>query len=170
MNIKFYFEKLFSSDEFKNFMKENPDAYLCSGFFVIDREDSKKNDNKIHFDFFLEKEKKMFSFQLEDGIKLVPLEKIDDKIPEKVSDKCEFEFEEIENMIEERMKKENLNNKIQKIMLSLQKIDGEDYIIATVFISMLGMLKVNISLPSKEITEFEKKSFFDIMKVKKKEN
>jgi hypothetical protein len=35
---------------------------------------------------------------------------------------------------------------------------------------MLGMLKVNISLPSKEITEFEKKSFFDIMKVKKKEN
>ena len=65
------------------------------------------------------------------------------------------------------MKKENLNDKIQKIMLSLQKIDGKDYVIATVFISMLGMLKVNISLPDKEITEFEKKSFFDIVKIKK---
>tara|TARA_Y100000296_G_C4975764_1_gene158129 strand:+ start:33 stop:545 length:513 start_codon:yes stop_codon:yes gene_type:complete len=170
MNVKFYSEKLFSSEEFKNFMKENPDAYLCSGFFIVGKDDQEKNDNKIHFDYFLLKEKKMFSFQLENKIKLVPLEKFDEKIPEKVSEDFEFEFEEIEKIIEEEMKKENLKNKIQKIMLSLQKINGKDCIIATVFISMMGMLKVNISLADKKITNFEKKSLFDIMKVKKKEN
>ena len=167
MNIKFYFEKLFSSEEFKNFMKENPDAYFCSGFFVVNQNDKEKNDNKIHFDYFLPKQKKLFSFQLEEGIRIIPLEKIDEKIPEKLSEEYEFEFEDIEKIIEERMRKENLNNKIQKLMLSLQKIDGKNYVIATVFISMLGMLKVNISLPDKEITEFEKKSFLDIVKIKK---
>lgn len=168
MNIKFYSEKLSSSEEFKNFMKENPDAYLCSGFFIINKNDKEKNDNQIHFDYFIPKEKKIHSFQLENGIKLVTLEKIDEKIPEKISGEFEFEFEEIEKIIEERMKKESLKNKIQKIMLSLQKIDGKNCIIATVFISMLGMLKVDISLPDREITNFEKKSFFDIMKIKKK--
>tara|TARA_Y100000310_G_scaffold27990_1_gene26614 strand:+ start:7190 stop:7696 length:507 start_codon:yes stop_codon:yes gene_type:complete len=167
MNLKFYSEKLSSLEEFKNFMKENPNAYFCSGFFVIDK-DIKNSDNKIHFDYYIPNSKKMFSFQLENGIKIVALEKIDEKIPEKISGEYGFEFEEIEKIIEERMKKENLKNKIQKIMLSLQKIDGKNCIIATVFISMLGMLKVNISLPNKEITNFEKKSFFDIMKVSKK--
>jgi len=38
MNMQFYVEKLSHSEEFKEFMKKNPDAYLCSGFFVIDKE------------------------------------------------------------------------------------------------------------------------------------
>ena len=97
-----------------------------------------------------------------------PLEKIDKKIPKKISGKFEFEFEEIEKIIEERMIEENIKNKIQKIMLSLQKIKGENYLVATIFISMLGMLSVNISLSDKKITSFKKKSFFEILKVKKK--
>lgn len=36
MNFQFYLEKLFESEEFAEFKKEFPDAYLCSGFFVID--------------------------------------------------------------------------------------------------------------------------------------
>lgn len=166
MNLQFYLEKLHSSEEFKDFMKKNPDAYLCSGFFVID--ENEKKDNKIHFDYFLPKEKEMFSFQLEEGIKLVALDKFDKRIPKKISGEYGFEFKEIEKIIEERMKKENLKNKIQKIMLSLQEIDGKNYLIATIFISMLGMLSVKISLLDKKITSFEKKSFFDILKIKKK--
>ncbi len=168
MNLQFYFEKLFSSKEFKEFIKKNSDAYLCSGFFVINKNENEKNDNKIHFDYYVPSLKKIFSFQLEEGIKIVALEKIDKKIPKKISGKFEFEFEEIEKIIEERMIEENIKNKIQKIMLSLQKIKGENYLVATIFISMLGMLSVNISLSDKKITSFKKKSFFEILKVKKK--
>ena len=165
MNIQFYMEKLSLSEEFKNFMKDNRDAYLCSGFFVIDK-NTKNPDNKQHFDYYIPSSKKMFSFQLEDGIKIVPIDTLNKEIPEKIS-KHEFDFDEIEKIIEEEMEKQNVKSKIQKIILSLQNIKGRDYLICTVFISMLGILKVKINLSTEEVTEFEKKSFFDIMKVKK---
>ena len=165
MNIQFYMEKLSLSEEFKNFMKDNRDAYLCSGFFVIDK-NTKKPDNKQHFDYYIPSSKKMFSFQLEDGIKIVPIDTLNKEIPEKIS-KHEFDFDEIEKIIEEEMEKQNVKSKIQKIILSLQNIKGRDYLICTVFISMLGILKVKINLSTEEVTEFEKKSFFDIMKVKR---
>ncbi len=166
MNLQFYLEKLSFSDEFKKFMKENPDAYLCSGFFVIDK-NPKSPDNKVHLDYFVPKGKKIFSFQFEEGIKLIALDKIDEKILEKISEKCEFEFEDMEKIISKEMEKQNVKNKIQKIMFSLQKNNGKNSLIGTIFISGLGMLKVNIDIFEKKIIEFEKKSLFDIIKVGK---
>ena len=163
MNIQFYTEKLFSSDEFKSFMKKNKDAYLCSGFFVIDKNG---DDNKQHFDYYIPSSKKMFSFQLEGGIKMVPIEMLNEKIPKKIS-KPEFDFSNMEIMIQKEMEKQNIKNKIQKIMFSLQNFNEKDFLICTVFISMLNMLKVNIDLSNEKITEFKKKSFFDIMKIRK---
>ena len=50
MNLQFYLEKLFASDEFKKFKKENKDAYFCSGFFSIDKQG---RDNQQHLDFYI---------------------------------------------------------------------------------------------------------------------
>lgn len=207
MNLKFYLEKLHASEEYNNFMKENPDAFLCFGFFIIDKEN---NDNKVHFDFYVsgkvppqpsiahsnefeigkdsinknsaeksgkadfratttkrsedKSNERIFSFQLEDGIKLVPIEVIDTKIPEKILGDCDFNLKEIEKMIEERMKQEGINNKIQKILLSLQSKDGKCFLIGTVFVSSLGLLKVNIDLSENKIVLFKKKSLFDMLK------
>ena len=160
MNLKFYLEKLKSSEEYKKFMKENSDAYLCSGFFIIDKQGE---DNQQHFDFYIPSKKKMFSFQLEDSVKLVPIELFDKRIPEKIEE-INFEFEEVERMIKERMQEENLKNKIQKILLSLQKLSGKDFLVGNIFISGFGILKINIDVSEKKITLFEKKSFFDILK------
>ena len=71
-------------------------------------------------------------------------------------------------LIEDEMKKQGVKSKIETIILSLQEVDNKDYLIATVFVSMLGILKINILLPEKKITLFEKKSFFDIINVLKK--
>ena len=165
MNFQFYSEKLNSSDNFKIFMKENPDAFLCSGFFVIDRQGT---DNKQHFDFFVPKNKKIYSFQLENNMQLIPIENKNDIIPEKISMNCKFDFDEIENLISQEKEKHNIKNKIQKILLSLQKVNGKDFLIGTAFISSLGLIKINIDLSENKITDFEKKSFFDIMNVFKK--
>jgi len=164
--MQFYEEKLSSSREFEDFIKENKDAYLCSGFFVIDKDGK---DNKQHLDYYLPKEKKMISFQMEEGIKKVFVDMLDDKVPKKIS-KPEFDFEDMEEMIQRKMQEQDIKNKIQKIIFSLQNLDGKDFLICTVFISMLGILRVNIDISDKKITEFEKKSFFDIMKVTKKKN
>lgn len=165
MNFQFYLEKLHNSENFKNFMKENSDAFLCSGFFVIDKEGK---DNKIHFDYFLPKDKKIISFQLEQDIQQVPVEMFDKRIPKKISIAHDFDFEDIEKMIVMEMEKQGIRNKIQKIILSLQKLKEKDFLVGTVFVSMLGMLKIHIALSEMKITLFEKKSFFDMVNVLKK--
>jgi hypothetical protein len=55
-----------------------------------------------------------------------------------------------------------------KLLFSLQNQEGRDHLIGTIFVSGLGMLKCSIDLQDKKIVEFEKKSFFDIMRVVKK--
>ena len=54
MNFQFYVEKLKSFEKFEKFIKENSDAFCCSGFFIIDTEGK---DNQQHFDYYLPKEK-----------------------------------------------------------------------------------------------------------------
>ncbi len=165
MNLQFYLEKLNSSNNFKKFIKENPGAFLCSGFFVIDKQGK---DNKQHFDFFVPSEKKIYSFQLENNMQLVPIESKNNTIPKKISMNCDFDFDEIENLISKEKEKHNIKNKTEKILLSLQNKNGKDFLIGTVFISGLGLLKVNIDISENKIIDFEKKSFFDIMNVFKK--
>ena len=57
---------------------------------------------------------------------------------------------------------------MQKIILSLQRVNEENFLVGTVFISMLGMIKIKINAAKKIIVDFEKKSMFDILKVSKK--
>jgi len=166
-NFQFYLEKLYDSEDFQKFIEENKNAYLCSCFFVIDKE---KDDNKQHFDYFIPTEKKMFSFQVDKGGAQIPVENFDDKVPEKVSDNHNFDLKEIGRLISERMEKEGVKNKIQKILLSLQKVDGKEALLGTVFISALGMIKVRIDLDEMKVEEFEKKSFLDMLKIVKKKD
>lgn len=156
MNFQFYLEKLYSSAIFKNFMKENPKAYLCSGFFTIDKEGK---DNQIHVDFYIPDAKKMFSFRLEKGIKKIPIETITKKIPLEIKLDFNFNFEEIEEMIVNEMKKQDIRTKLRKIIFSLQNINGKNFLVCTAFISLLGLLKIQIDLKEKKIILFEKNLF-----------
>lgn len=166
MNLQFYLEKLHSSNIFKNFKRENPESFLCSGFFVVDKEGK---DNKSHFDYFLPKSKEMVSFQLE-SMQKIPVDIFNERIPEEVSSDIDFEFDKIEDLILKKMEDEKITNKLQKMIFSLQKLDGKDFLVGNIFVSMLGILKINIDLSEMKIVEFEKKSIFDIMNVLKKKN
>lgn len=168
MNLKFYLEKLNSSEEYKKFKEENPDAFFCSAFFVVDKTNLKSPDNRQHFDCYVPSKNQMFSFQLENQIKLVPIEMIGEKKLPKILLNYDFDFEEMEKIIVEKMKQEQVKNKIQKIFFSLQNLEGKDFLIGTIFISTLGLLKINIDIAEKKVTEFIKKSFFDMIKISKK--
>ena len=167
MNLQFYIEKLQESPEYKDFMKENPEAYLCGGFFKIDRENLKSPNNQAHIDIYNPETKEMFSFQLEEGVKKVPVENSSGKTPTKILKETDFNFEEIEKILDDELKKRKIKNKIKQILFSLQNLDKDkkDYLITTVFLSSLGLLKITIDIKDKEITSFEKKSLFDMVKV-----
>ncbi len=161
MNSSFFWEKLQHSDVFKDFMKENPKPYFFSGFFTIDKEGK---DNQRHFDFYVPKTEKMFSFKMDDGVEKVEVEMVAPKIPEKITSGFDFEFEDVVKMIEDEMVVKKVNKKIQKILISLQYLDGKNFLICTVFIASFGILKIHIDLDKKGIVLFEKKSLFDIVK------
>jgi hypothetical protein len=165
MNFNFYLEKLHNSDEYQDFMLENPDAYMCSGFFIMDFE---KADHQRHIDVYAPTLKKVFSFKLENGIEKVPIDTFDERTPKKLNIDYDFDLDEIEKMIRKKMVEEKVKSKIQKILLSLQNPGGKDLLTATVFVSGLGMLKVNIDPVSKKVVDFDRKSFFDILKVVRK--
>lgn len=172
MNFQFYLEKLMNSEDFQKFKKENPNAYLCSGFFSIDKE--KDNDHQQHLDYYVPELDKMFSFKLLDEGKVehIPVESFNSaeekEKPNKINDNYDFEFKDIEKMVEGKMFDEKINKKILKLLFSLQNNEGKDFLIGTIFISGLGLLKCGIDLQEKKIVEFEKKNFFDMMKIVKK--
>jgi hypothetical protein len=165
MNFNFYLEKLHDSEEYQDFMLENPDAYVCSGFFIIDFE---KADHQRHIDVYAPTLKKVFSFKLENGVEKTPIDTFDERTPKKLNVSYDFDLDEIEEIVRKRMVEEKVKSRIQKILLSLQNPEGKDLLTATVFVSGLGMLKVNIDPISKKIIDFDRKSFFDILKVVRK--
>ncbi len=165
MDLRFYLEKLHSSDEYQDFMLENPDAYLCSGFFVMDFE---KANHQRHLDFYAPALKKVFSFKMENGIERVPIDTFDETAPRKLSVDYDFNLDEIESLIRERMEQEKVRSRIQKVLLSLQNFENKDLLTATVFVSGLGMLKINLDPVSKKILDFDRKSFFDMLKIVRK--
>ena len=83
-------------------------------------------------------------------------------VPEKITEN--FDFDDIEMIIMDKMEEQAITNRIQKILFSIQTKGKEIFFIGTVFISGFGMIKVNINLSKMEITDFEKSSFFDILK------
>jgi hypothetical protein len=167
MKFQFYYEKLINSEEYQKFKKEHESAYPCSGFFVLDRE---KGNNKVHFDFWLPNVEKMYSFKMDGPIEFVNVENFDKRPFEKLSMNYTFDLEEIEKIIIKKLEENLIKGRIQKILFSLQKLNGKDYLLGTVFLSNLGLIKTTIEIPENKITSFEKKSFFDMLKVVKGKN
>jgi hypothetical protein len=129
----------------------------------LDKENRETPDNKQHFDYYVPETKETISFKIEEACKIFPCQPYQD-IPEKIDDSLDFDFEGVEEMIQNEMNKKSISNKIQKILFSVQSKEGKAFFLGTVFISGFGMIKVNINLTDMEITDFEKSSFFDLLK------
>ncbi len=172
MNFQFYMEKLLNSKEFLKFKKENPTVFMCSGFFAIDKKSIESKENQQNIDFYLPELNKMFSVKLnQNPLEIIPVENFgfsDKSKIEKISDNIDFNFEELEKIIEEKMHEEKINKKVEKLLWSLQKHNGKEFLLGTIFISNLGMIKASYNLQEKKLIDFQKKSFLDFIKVIKK--
>ena len=164
MNFKFYTEKLKNSQEYKNFIKDNPKAYFSGGFLAIDIENNGIGDEQ-HLDYYDKGKKEYTSFCISKSCQKSLVELKDkEKIPEEVNENVDFDIDKIKVMIQNEIAKQGMKNKIQKILLSLQAKNKKHYLIGTVFITKLGLIKLQISLEDMIINEFEKKSILDMVK------
>ena len=90
-------------------------------------------------------------------------------VPQKLLS-CNFDFNDIEKQIRKAMDDKDIKKEIQRILISVQTKNKKNFLLCTVFISGLGMIRVDINFPEMEIIHFEKKSFFDVMNVFKKKD
>ena len=166
MNLQFYIEKLEDSKVYKDFIKKNKAAYFYSGFFSMDKQGK---DSQVHLDFFIPKSEGVFSFRVDgEEIVLSPITIYDEKVPEKISNKLDIDFDFYEKLILKEIKNQKIKNKIQKILFSLQKLDKKNHLIVTCFLSHFGLVKLHVCLEDNKISHFEKKSIFDMVSVFKK--
>lgn len=165
MNLQFYIEKLKNSKNFEKFIDENPDAYFCSGFFNIDK---KAKDSQVHIDYFMPKQNKIMSFQVSEDMKQIPVDVYEKGVSEKISEDINFGFHEVEVLIDKTLVERGIKNEVQKILMSLQRLKGKDYLVVTIFVSKLGIIKMTIDLKDMKVDSFEKKSLLDMIGVFKK--
>lgn len=166
MRFQEFFEKVKSCDDYRKFTFENPQAYLCTGFFVLDFQGGK---NQSSVDFYNPPNKKMTSFKFEDKIIAVPLdippEMIDVNIvPEKLQGEPKIELEELKGILIDEMHNRGMTYEIQKIIVILQYFDGRLIWNCTALLSGLALLKTHIEDSTKSVLLMEKSSFFDFIK------
>lgn len=163
MNFSQTLKQIESSNEFKEFKKEHKDAYLCAGFFVLDLE---QNINQRQLDYSL-KNGKIYTFSSsENKVTLKEAETIEgkkEKLPE-LSKEIKTDLENLKEVVEKRMEKEEIQNKITKIIAILQKHEDKQIWNLTCMMEGFGMLQAHINSETGEILKFEKRSMFDFVK------
>jgi len=159
MGFKETLSELKKSSEFKEFRKENPDAYLCAAFFVINE---KIEQRQIHF-WLKEAKIATFIFNEDKTITLKKEEPLKRDIMQKLDEKINFDIEDIQRLIEKEIKKDKQDVQISKIIAILQVLDDKQIWNITSLLSGLSMLRIHINMDGK-ILEKTKGSVFDIVR------
>jgi len=155
-------KKIESSDAFKNFKEKNPSAYLCAGFFVLDYEQGK---NQQQLDYSLEN-KRIFTFNLNEELTIKEAETIEgkrEKLPE-MEKEIKIDLDKIKKIVEKNMQEKKINKKIDRIIAILQKHNDKQIWNLNCMLKGLGILQVHIDCITGEILKFEKKNLFDFVK------
>ena len=153
-----FLTKVKDSDDYRKYVSENNNAYLCAGFFVLDYQGGK---NQASVDFYNPSNKKMTTFRFEEKIVAVPLEVPPEMInhnfiPDKIDSEPKLELEELKGILIDEMHNRGMTYETQKIIAVLQHIDGRLIWNCTALMSGLVLLKTHIEDSSKSVILMEK--------------
>jgi len=155
---------------FKKFIRENPNAELVAGFFILD---FLSNDNKESIDYKLSEadSNKIYTFELDKNKEVVMKQDklIETKNPNqpkltKIKSEIKIDLDEIKNITEKKADENNISAKFHKIIAVLQ--DHEDKLIwnLTCMLDQLIILHILINSDTGEIIKFERKNMMDFIK------
>lgn len=168
MDISQFIKKINGSVQFKEFIKEDPTAYLCSFFFVRDFLEKK---DQTQVDFYSPKKENIFSLKIEENGNIENAENktaetISHKrlVPEKIQKKIKLKIDDLKPLLEKEMKKEGINNDLQKILVYLVSVNGNILWNCTGFLKGLAILQAIIEDKTGKVASIQKKSFFDMLK------
>ena len=162
MKFQEYLVQVQKDSQYQKFVKENPEAYLCAAFFMIDYKD-KHNESSI--DYFNPKDSKVMTFTIEKEIKARPLDALQEGlIPKKMQEISQIEIEQLQGIIVDEMHNRTITGDIQKVICILQNLNGKLVWHCTAFLTGLNLIKTDIEDESKSVIFMEKVSFMDLLK------
>jgi len=161
MKIQPYVDKLNSSKEYASFIKENPDAFMAAGFFVIDFE---QNHNIHQLDFYVPSKKKIAAFTLDDGVIVQMLDAMNDAEPSKLDPGTNIDLEELKGIVQDEMKNRGMTENIGKMIAILQNVEGKKIWHVNCVLSGMNVLKSKVDDSDKSVLELDKKSMMDFVK------
>lgn len=145
--IKKRFEEIKKNKKFKDYTKENPKSYL-SGMFL--------NEGKWEFDFYCPEKHKITTFSLDQNDVVVkPAEKIfqkEEKVIHKIDlDKIKINLDMALDIVDELFEKKGVSEQINKKIIILQNIDGNEVWNITYLTSCFNIMNVKIDAVSGKI-------------------
>jgi hypothetical protein len=155
-----------SSEVFKRFKKQNSNAKLVAGFFVLD---FLSNDEKKSLDYKIQETNKIFTFELDKNNEVVmKQDKLIDSpnIPQlqEIQPSTRIEVEELRAIAEKQAIENNIKAKFHKIIAVLQKHNQEQIWNLTCMLEGLIILNILINCDNGNIIKFERKSMMDFVK------
>jgi len=151
-----------SSKIFKDFIKENKDAELVAGFFIVD---FFSNDTKQSIDYKLGE--KIFTFELRKETEVIMTEdKLigDSTIPLlKISPEIRFDLERVSQVAQEQAKDRSISAKFNKIIAVLQNTENRQAWNLTCMLDGLIILHIFVDSETGEVIKFDRKSIADFI-------
>jgi len=160
----FSFEEIEESKAFKNFKQKNPDVELCAGFFVISVSEEEKEQKQL--DYCL-KNGKIFTFVINHEVQMIETKQIEgqnQKLEKINREKIKTDLDDVEKILEEKFKENNISKKIQKIIAVLQNHEGGVIWNLNCMLEGMEILQIWINAETGDIRKFEKKNMFDFIK------
>lgn len=163
MNIFDVIRKVEMSKEFKTFKKENPGAYFCAAFFIMDYE---TNEHKKQLDYYVSSTDVMtFSIDPKDESKIIPA-KAELPKKEKIPAIGLQAVKLNEDEIMEIAKKESEIGDFTKVIVVLQNLEGKD-IWNLSCMKGLQMMRYHLSATDGKVLKKEKINLMDMMKIER---
>jgi hypothetical protein len=166
INFKETLEKIESSNEFKEFKKENKDAFLTAGFFVIDNEASMEV-KQLDYATGTGETKELVTFILGDSIQT----KREETIRKEKFHRLEIPKVELEGALKIMQKEtEQITNNYAKVIAILQMLDKDGKLTEIWNLTSLAgfsMFRLHVDAMTGKIFKEENHNIMDMMKIEK---
>jgi len=161
-------ETITTSAVFKKFIKENPNAELVAGFFILD---IVNNNNKKSIDYKIPQTEKIFTFELDQNNEVImKQDKLikDSNFPElqKISPNIKIDLDKIPSIAEKIALDNSIKQKFQKIIAVLQIYNNQQIWNLTCMLDSFVILNIIINSDTGQIIKFDRKSMADFIKEK----
>ena len=166
MKASHYVNEVRKSQVFKDFIKDNPKAYLCSLFCSKDFIERK---TEIQVDFYSPEKKTIISFKVGKKIELIPHKKSETIlhkkfVPGELKDNIKMDVEELRPTLVDEMHNREMAYEIEKVLAFVNIVDGKPVWNCTGFLKGLGLLQAHVEDSSASVLFMEKKSLFDMIR------